>query len=60
VFYLSNVEDYLQDVMQGYLRNIASLPISGQSLFVHVSLGTNSFRPWLDRIADVVPPRNLR
>ena len=32
LFYLSNVEDYIQPVMQGYERNIASLPVDSSSL----------------------------
>jgi len=60
VFYLSNVEDYIQPVMQGYLRNVRSLPITDSSLFIHVSLGSNSFRPWLDRIRDFASPSSVR
>jgi hypothetical protein len=60
VFYLSNVEDYIQPVLSGYLRNIASLPVDRSSLFIHTSLGANSFRPWLSPISELVTPRDLR
>jgi hypothetical protein len=60
LFYLSNVEDYLQGVLDGYSRNIRSLPVDSTSLFVHVSLTQNSFRPWTTRISDFVPVRNFR
>ena len=60
LFYLSNVEDYIQPVMQGYARNIASLPVDSSSLFIHLSLQTNGFRPWLTRISAFVRPRDIR
>jgi hypothetical protein len=47
VFYLSNVEDYIQSVWESYARNVASLPVDGSSLFIHTSLQANGFRPWL-------------
>jgi hypothetical protein len=53
VFYLSNVEDYIQAVASGYLRNIKSLPVSPASLFIHTSLRQNSFRPWLSLISEL-------
>jgi len=60
LFYLSNVEDYIQPVIQGYERNIASLPVDSSSLFIHLSLQTNAFRPWVTRISDFVRPREIR
>ena len=60
LFYLSNVEDYLQDVLEGYSRNVRSLPVDSTSLFIHVSLSQNGFRPWTTRITDFVPVRNFR
>jgi hypothetical protein len=60
LFYLSNVEDYIQPVMQGYVRNIAALPVDSSSLFIHLSLQTNGFRPWLTRITDFTRPRDIR
>jgi len=60
VFYLSNVEDYIQPVFAGYARNIASLPIDQTSLFIRTSLQTNSFRPWLSPISSFARPRDIR
>jgi hypothetical protein len=60
LFYLSNVEDYIQPVMAGYEANIASLPIDPSSLFIHLSLRGNGFRPWLTRISEFVRPRDIR
>jgi len=60
LFYLSNVEDYLQNVMASYSRNIASLPADSTSLFIHVSLTSNSFRPWITPISEFVRPRDFR
>jgi len=59
VFYLSNVEDYIDPVFDGYARNIASLPIDKTSLFIHTSLQVNSFRPWLVPIAEFTRPRGI-
>jgi hypothetical protein len=60
VFYLSNVEDYLQPVLAGYERNIAALPKASNSTFIHVSLGSNSFRPWLTPMSQFTPPLSIR
>jgi len=60
VFYLSNVEDYLQPVLAGYERNIASLPKTSNSTFIHVSLQTNGFRPWLTPMLQFTPPLSIR
>jgi hypothetical protein len=60
LFYLSNVEDYIQNVIAGYSRNIASLPVDSTSLFIHVSLSQNGFRPWITRISEFVRPRDIR
>jgi len=59
VFYLSNVEDYLATVLAGYERNIASLPKGPGSTFIHVSLGSNSFRPWLTPMSQFTQPQPL-
>ena len=53
VFYLSNVEDYIQDVAPAYLRNVKSLPTSPSSLVIRTSLRANSFRPWLAPISEL-------
>jgi len=60
LFYLSNVEDYLQNVVAGYTRNIASLPVDSTSLFIHVSLAQNGFRPWTTPISEFTRPRDIR
>ena len=60
VFYLSNVEDYLQPVLAGYERNIASLPTGPASTFIHVSLNSNGFRPWLTPMSQFTRPQPLR
>jgi hypothetical protein len=60
LFYLSNVEDYLQNVVAGYSRNIASLPVDSTSSFIHVSLAQNGFRPWITPISEFVRPRDIR
>jgi hypothetical protein len=60
VFYLSNVEDYIQPVFDGYSRNVASLPIDRTSLFIRTSLQENGFRPWLAPIAAFSRARQLR
>jgi len=60
VFYLSNVEDYIQPVLAGYVRNVASLPVDDSSLFIRTSLQANSFRPWLARITEFTRPRDIR
>jgi hypothetical protein len=57
VFYLSNVEDYIESVRANYTRNIASLPVNASSLFVRTSLQANGFRPWL---APMTQPRDIR
>jgi len=57
VFYLSNVEDYIESVRANYTRNIASLPVNASSLFIRTSLQANGFRPWL---APMTQPRDLR
>jgi len=60
VFYLSNVEDYIQSVIAAYERNIASLPIDSSSVFIRTSLQANGFRPWLSPIKDFARPRDIR
>ena len=59
VFYLSNVEDYIDPVFEGYARNIASLPIDKTSLFIHTSLQLNSLRPWLVPITEFARPQGI-
>ena len=59
VFYLSNVEDYIDPVFEGYARNIGSLPIDKTSLFIHTSLQVNSLRPWLAPIAEFARPQGI-
>jgi hypothetical protein len=60
VFYLSNVEDYIQPVLAGYARNIASLPIDNTSLFIRTSLMENGLRPWLTPMKNFTLPRDIR
>jgi hypothetical protein len=58
VFYISNVEDYIQTSWQQYFSNIASLPIETASVFIRWSPG---FQTSLASIADFVrAPRLLR
>jgi len=58
VFYISNVEDYIQTAWQQYFSNIASLPIEPASMFIRWS---PSFQTSLAFIADFVrAPRLLR
>ena len=58
VFYISNVEDYLQPKWTQYASNIASLPYDTSSLFVRWSPGSWTF---LASIADFVrSQRTLR
>jgi hypothetical protein len=42
VFYVSNVEDYIQDVWPRYTGNIASLPIDSSSMFIRWSPGSST------------------
>jgi hypothetical protein len=51
VFYISNVEDYIQTVWRKYVENIASLPLDPSSVFVRWSPG---LRPSLVPMADFV------
>lgn len=60
VFYLSNVEDYIQPVVDGYARNVASLPIDRTSLFIRTSLQNYGLRPWLAPITEFTRPRDIR
>ena len=54
VFYLSNVEDYLDNVRLAFARNVASMPLAPSSSFIRISLRANSFQPWLSSIPDFV------
>jgi len=51
VFYISNVEDYIQPVWRKYVENIASLPLDSSSVFVRWSPG---LRPALVPMDDFV------
>jgi hypothetical protein len=42
VFYISNVEDYIQSTWQQYLRNLGSLPTDDSSLFIRWSPGSQT------------------
>jgi len=39
VFYISNVEDYIQSTWSSYVRNVASLPMDPSSVFIRWSPG---------------------
>jgi hypothetical protein len=52
VFYVSNVEDYIQASWSGYARNIASLPVDRSSLFIRWTISGNP--PWLASISDFI------
>jgi len=41
VFYISNVEDYIQNVWPSYSGNIASPPIDSSRTFIRCSPGSN-------------------
>ena len=57
VFYLSNVENYIQAVWAAYARNVASLPVDASSVFINWSPGST---PWLASIASFVKAQNVR
>jgi len=42
VFYISNVEDYIQNVWANYIGNIASLPVDNSSTFIRWSPGSST------------------
>jgi hypothetical protein len=42
VFYISNVEDYIQSVWASYTGNIASLPVDNSSTFIRWSPGSST------------------
>jgi len=42
VFYISNVEDYIQNVWTNYTGNIASLPVDSSSTFIRWSPGSST------------------
>jgi hypothetical protein len=42
VFYISNVEDYIQNVWASYTGNIASLPVDNSSTFIRWSPGSST------------------
>ncbi len=51
VFYISNVEDYIQQLWTRYTSNIASLPLDASSTFIRWSPG---FQTSLESISDFV------
>ena len=57
VFYISNVEDYIQGVWPSYARNLASLPVDASSVFIRWSPGSST---WLASIADFIRAENVR
>jgi hypothetical protein len=71
VFYLSNVEDYLQpplatDVARGrslwtdYVKNVGTLPIDRSSVLIRLSLNMGAFDPWLASTAEFVQTGMIR
>jgi hypothetical protein len=57
VFYISNVEDYLQHAWSAYASNVASLPVDASSLFIRWSPGTV---PSLASISDFIRSQGRR
>jgi hypothetical protein len=57
VFYLSNVEDYIQQ-WTAYSGNIASLPVNTSSLFIRWAIGAGA--PWLASISDFLRTGTIR
>jgi hypothetical protein len=53
VFYLSNVEDYLErnGVWPAFCANVAALPLDRSSMFIRPNRGGSSFSPILAEIA---------
>jgi hypothetical protein len=60
VFYMSNVEDYIQHVWTSFARNVASLPLDASSVFIRTSLQARSFRPWVESIPAFVQFQRAR
>ena len=52
VFYVSNVEDYIQPAWAAYSGNIASLPVGPSSTFIRWTVGSRP--PWLGSINDFI------
>jgi len=52
VFYVSNVEDYIQASWTGYVGNITSLPVDSSSTFVRWTIGSRP--PWPGSISEFV------
>jgi hypothetical protein len=52
VFYVSNVEDYIQSSGPAYTGNIASLPIDSSSLFIRWTVSSRP--PWINSIEEFV------
>jgi hypothetical protein len=52
VFYVSNVEDYIQPAWKAYAGNIASLPLDPSSTFIRWTIGARP--PWLGSINEFV------
>jgi hypothetical protein len=57
VFYISNVEDYIQSVWSSYTRNIAALPLDASSMFIRWSPGSSTT---LDSISGFLRRQNIR
>jgi len=57
VFYISNVEDYLQHAWSAYSSNVASLPVDTSSVFIRWSPGTE---PYLASISDFIRSQGRR
>src|SRR5262245_43344765 len=57
VFYISNVEDYLQHAWSAYASNVASLPVDTSSVFIRWSPGTV---PFLASISDFIRSQGRR
>ena len=57
VFYISNVEDYVQHAWPAYANNVASLPVDASSVFIRWSPGT---LPSLASISDFVRSQGRR
>jgi hypothetical protein len=51
VFYVSNVEDYIQPSWNAYTANIASLPIDSSSMFVRWTVSSRP--PWIDSMDEL-------
>jgi hypothetical protein len=57
VFYLSNVEDYIQSVWPRYVQNVATLPIDASSTFIHWAPGAAT---WMTSMNDFIRSQRAR